>query len=70
MASTHSIRIGNPVAGEPFAQVLSFAHVEHCLCAIAHEVNAGGLGQTPEKVRTQAFHQWTRIWKQQHLAHG
>jgi hypothetical protein len=69
MPAAHPLWIGNPIAGQPFAQVFGFADVNHGVAAIAHQIHPWFLGYSSEKLRSQPFYQRSWVWKKEHLCH-
>jgi hypothetical protein len=67
MPPSQPVRIGHPIAIQPFLEVLGFADVKNVFLRIAHQVHAGALGQLPEEILAQPLDQGSRIGKQQWL---
>ena len=67
MAASHPIRVGHPIMAQPLPQILGFPHIKHHLGGILHQIDAGAIGQLPEKILAQPLDERPRIRKQQCL---
>jgi hypothetical protein len=70
MSARHSVRVGNPVTGQPFAKILRLANVEDRVIRIPHEINAGLFRQLAEEIAAQPLDQWLRVREQKLLGRG
>ncbi len=68
MPARHSVRVGDPIIAQPFAEVLGFADVKYRIPGIAHEVNARTLRQAPEKILAQPLDERLGIGEEELLS--
>lgn len=61
MAAGEAVGIGDAVAAQAFAQVFGFADVEDGVEGVAHEIDAGAVGEVAEKVAAEAFDERARV---------
>jgi hypothetical protein len=68
----HPVRVGDPVAAKPFAEIFRLSNVEHRVRAVSHEIHPRRFRQLTEEIPAQSFDQRLRIGKKAWLSgtHG